>query len=242
METAELQAAIDSHSYWYHRIELPGGVVTPGWAPLDPAKYGVPDDLSGEAVLDVGTWDGYWAFEAARRGAAAVDAIEDFSDTCGALANADRSSAFATFDLCHQALGYGSRVVRACESIEDFSVEGQYDRVFLFGVLYHLRSPLRALDNCKRAMKPGGWIHIETAILDHTRSPHTGEPHNPQGCYAEFYPRDEFGKNHSNWWVPTLNCVCSMLEAAGFTNIEPWRLTNVPRSLAECRGFVRAKA
>ncbi|NJO37519.1 MAG: hypothetical protein HC871_07740 [Rhizobiales bacterium] len=28
-----LQQAIDAQPYWYHRIELPGGIVTPGWAP-----------------------------------------------------------------------------------------------------------------------------------------------------------------------------------------------------------------
>ena len=45
---------------WYHTIELPGGVVTPGvydHRPLLP-HYGIPDDLTGKRVLDVATFDG----------------------------------------------------------------------------------------------------------------------------------------------------------------------------------------
>jgi tRNA (mo5U34)-methyltransferase len=54
------------------RIELPGGVVTPGFSPLNVKSYGVRTTLSGKRVLDVGAWDGHWTFEALRRGARAV--------------------------------------------------------------------------------------------------------------------------------------------------------------------------
>ncbi len=57
--SADLQAKIKAIPFWYHRIELPGGVVTPGWAPLNPKSYGVPGRLYGQRVLDVGAWDGY---------------------------------------------------------------------------------------------------------------------------------------------------------------------------------------
>jgi tRNA (mo5U34)-methyltransferase len=33
--TAEMiRSKINEFSYWYHKIELPHGIVTPGWAPL----------------------------------------------------------------------------------------------------------------------------------------------------------------------------------------------------------------
>ena len=35
-------------------------------------RYGLPDRLDGLRVLDVGTWDGFWAFEMERRGAEVV--------------------------------------------------------------------------------------------------------------------------------------------------------------------------
>jgi tRNA (mo5U34)-methyltransferase len=69
----ELRKRVASYEFWYHRIELPGGVITPGWAPIDPSKYGVPADLHNKRVLDVGAWDGYWTFEALKRGARQVN-------------------------------------------------------------------------------------------------------------------------------------------------------------------------
>ena len=64
-----LEDAVGAFPFWYHKIELPGGVVTPGWAPLNADSYGIPADMSGLRVLDVGAWDGYWTFEALKRGA-----------------------------------------------------------------------------------------------------------------------------------------------------------------------------
>ena len=64
MTPAEIQRRVDGFPFWYHRIALPGGVVTPGFSPLNVKAYGVPEDLSGKRVLDVGAWDGYWSFYA----------------------------------------------------------------------------------------------------------------------------------------------------------------------------------
>ena len=42
----------------------------------------LPASLAGRRCLDVGTWDGFWAFEMERRGAASVTAI-DIEDPAG---------------------------------------------------------------------------------------------------------------------------------------------------------------
>src|ERR1700757_4441868 len=63
---------------WYHQIELRPGLRTPGLAD-PPARLGMlslPDDLSGRGVLDVGAWDGFFSFEAERRGARRVVAAD----------------------------------------------------------------------------------------------------------------------------------------------------------------------
>src|SRR5204863_652181 len=59
---------------WYHTVELAPGLLTPGMFDLRPhvERYGVPQRLDGLRVLDVGTWDGFWAFEMERRGAEVV--------------------------------------------------------------------------------------------------------------------------------------------------------------------------
>jgi tRNA (mo5U34)-methyltransferase len=59
---------------WYHTVELPDGSATPGWFDLrgQVHHYGLPDSLAGKRCLDVGTWDGFWAFEMERRGGEVV--------------------------------------------------------------------------------------------------------------------------------------------------------------------------
>jgi len=44
--------------------------------------YGLPEDMSGMRVLEIGTWDGFWAFEMERRGAEVV--ALDLDDERGA--------------------------------------------------------------------------------------------------------------------------------------------------------------
>ena len=48
---------------WYHTIELTEGVETPGEYDLRPLlpNYGIPEDLSGKSVLDVGPGNGFFA-------------------------------------------------------------------------------------------------------------------------------------------------------------------------------------
>ena len=64
---------------WVHSIELPGGVVTPGSGPPNKAIMSLFDtiDFTGKVVLDIGFWDGLWAFEAEKRGAKTVYATDD---------------------------------------------------------------------------------------------------------------------------------------------------------------------
>lgn len=255
MTKEELQAAVDAVPYWYHRIELPHGIVTPGWAPLDASAYRIPDDLNGKRVLDVGAWDGYWTFEAVRRGASHAVAFEDFSDTIGGCTNADRSERWKSFCVCAKALGFtsGNGVLLSHDgksTIEflhrDIQQPNKYicefTNVFAFGLLYHLQHPLLALQNMREMMVPGGTIHIETAILDGCMSVYGGHGYMGAETCFEFYPGAEYGRNPSNWWVGTLRAWCGLVEAAGFTSIESWKLTDKPTTPAETRGFIRAEA
>lgn len=240
-DQSALQEAIDAQPYWYHKIELPGGVVTPGWAPLNRDSYRVPEDLTGMRVLDIGAWDGFWTFEAMKRGAREVVAIDDFSDFLGSLDQRDRSG-WQTFDLCRDALGFDhDRCQRIEMSVYDISEErlGRFDVVFCFGVLYHLRYPLLALDRlaavCDRE------LFMESAILDDF-SPYRGGfgAGYPGGqMVMEFYPDDQYGGNNTNYWVPSIHCLGHMVRSAGFPHVEGWKLVDgTPKHLSHCRGFI----
>ncbi|NJD38914.1 MAG: DUF1698 domain-containing protein [Geobacter sp.] len=242
MNTKEILAEVSRFPYWYHKIHLPGGVVTPGWAPLVPEAYRIPRDLHGKRVLDVGAWDGYWTFEALRRGACQVVAIDDFSDFLGTLQKNDRS-AWDTFDTCRGMLGYAEhQCPRFDISVYDAvpSLFGQFDVIFFFGTLYHLRHPLLALDRLADLCKPGGAIFVESAILDDF-SPYRnglGGGYPGDQMVMEFYPESEYSQNDSNWWVPTLACLAHMVRSAGFEQITGWKLEERPQQLSRCRGFV----
>ncbi len=68
---------------WYHTQELAPGLVTPGMFDLRPYvdRYGLPESIAGMRVLDVGTFEGFWAFEMERRGAEVVALDIDASAT-----------------------------------------------------------------------------------------------------------------------------------------------------------------
>jgi len=256
MDLNELQAKVKAIPYWYHRIELPGGIVTPGWAPINAERNCSPQDLPGKRVLDIGAWDGYWTWEALRRGAREVVAIDDFSDTLGV--DVPRKGC-EPFDICREAMGFmlpdhsGTRwmnergqIVRRMEmSIYDLAVNevngvntvGRFDVVFFFGTIYHLKHPLLALEKISDVCD--GSLYIETASLDEY-SPYRGgigRGFNQNEMVMEFYPEAQYGNNPSNWWAPTLECLGAMMRSVGFQDIEAWPLTEEPKTLADCRGF-----
>ncbi len=253
---------IKAQPYWYHWIELPGGVTTPGWAPLDAARYCIPQDLTGKRVLDIGAWDGFWTWEALKRGAKEVVAIDEFSDSLGA--GVGRENKWATFDICREAFGFTesiggvigeedgpvpsilgwrngkSQIVSRLEmSVYDLHPLSQhFDVVFFFGTIYHLKHPLLALEKISAICD--GEIYIESAVCD-DYSPYRGGlnhgyPNNDM--VTEFYPGPQYGNNPSNWWAPTLQCLGAMVESVGFKAIEAWPLVEQPRGLPHCRGFV----
>src|ERR1039458_7329122 len=60
--------------YWYHTVELPDGLVTPGQYDFrrSLACFPFPEDMRGMRVVDVGSATGFFAFEFEKRGARVV--------------------------------------------------------------------------------------------------------------------------------------------------------------------------
>jgi tRNA (mo5U34)-methyltransferase len=158
--------------------------------------------------------------------------------------------AWETFDLCQQAFGFDQEKCRREEiSIYDVSEarHGRFDVVFCFGVIYHLRYPLLALD--RLAATCNEEIFIKSAILDDF-SPYrggVGKGYASNDVVMEFYPGNEYGNNNSNWWCPTLRCLASLVSAAGFSNMRTWKLTENPQRIPDsqhqrCRDYIGIKA
>jgi SAM-dependent methyltransferase len=139
---------------WYHTIELPGGVVTPGHFDTRGAVKHVPlpADLSGMRVLEVGTWDGFWAFELERRGASEVVALDLDDEADLDWPPRRRPTEFPAtkrgdgFRLAKEIRG--SKAERVNCSVYHATPEelGTFDLVFCGSVLIHLRDQLLALE------------------------------------------------------------------------------------------------
>jgi len=139
---------------WYHTLELPGGVVTPGEYDLRAVAERLPwPDLQGLRCLDVGSRDGFYAFEMERRGAAHVVSI-DLDDPGGidfpgprppdASIAGELAAGNAAFELAREALG--SAVERRHVSVYALRPDdGRFDFAVLGTLLLHLRDPVGAL-------------------------------------------------------------------------------------------------
>jgi tRNA (mo5U34)-methyltransferase len=139
---------------WYHVMELAPGQTTKGWFDLRPYvhHYGLPERMDGMRALDVGTFDGFWAFEMERRGAQVVALDVDRKEDLDwpprrrpeVFDDAPRGTGFA---MAKEILG--SRVERVVGSIYDTrpaDVGGTFDVVLCGAVLIHLRDQLLALE------------------------------------------------------------------------------------------------
>ena len=157
----DLKERIATHT-WYHTIELAPGVVTPGYYDLRPILDRIPwPDVRGKRCLDVGTFDGFLAFELEKRGAAEVVAldVDDYRqldwparirDTAPAeLERQIGEERGRGFRIASEALG--SRAKRVALNVYDLSPErvGTFDVVVCGSILTHLRDPILALERMR---------------------------------------------------------------------------------------------
>ena len=189
---------------WWHRIDLGDGVVTPGqddtFGKLP--KMGMPESLAGKSVLDIGAWDGFYSFEAERRGAARVLALDWMCWGGGEQSWGTK----AGFDLAHRVLRSKVESRLADAMLLDPKEIGTFDLVLYLGILYHMRHPLLALERVCGVTRE--MAIVETHALLRFRKP-----------MLEFYPGDELFGDPTNWFVPNAPAIEGLLKAAGFRKV-----------------------
>jgi tRNA (mo5U34)-methyltransferase len=205
---------------WHQRFELAPGVLTPGVSPIEwmCERAGIPADLTGLSVLDIGTTNAGTAFEAERRGAARVVAVDIFDPAQFGV------SALTEF-LESKVEFVKSTVYELGERFPE-----PFDLVVFWGVLYHLRHPLLALDNLRAVT--GREATLETAVCDSELPRRQRERR-----LSTFYRRDELSGDPSNWFSPTVRTLEDWCLSSGFEIVrtEAWPEKAPERAMLKLR-------
>jgi tRNA (mo5U34)-methyltransferase len=186
---------------WWHKIDFGNGIITPGVdnSPKKLEQIQLDQDLSGKTVLDIGAWDGFFSFEAERRFAKRVLAIDGYVWKQGGKDG---------FNLARKTLG--SKVEDQEIDVMDISPKniGIFDYVLFLGVFYHLRHPLLALEKISSITKNKLIIETHGELLGGNRP------------MMVFYPGKEMNNDPTNWWGPNPSAITSMLQDVGFRRIK----------------------
>jgi tRNA (mo5U34)-methyltransferase len=202
---------------WYHTLELPGHT-TQGIFDLRPhvGRYGIPASLEGQRVLEVGTWDGFWAFELERRGAqvVALDLDDhhalDWPPRRRPAADDPGPVRGQGFAVAHELLGSKvQRVVRSIYHATPDDLGGPFDLVFCGSVLIHLRDQLLALERMAGLTAPGGQLILAEQPLGGV----LGRLPVAISRYRADEPKDVV------FWMPNARAWRRMLWTAGFDRV-----------------------
>lgn len=217
MKTEEIQQRVTDLGTWFHNMNLGGVQTAPNhflgdypatkWSKI---QKGIPADLSGKTVLDIGCNGGFYSIEMKRRGASRVLAIDTDSRYL-------RQAQFAA-EVCNADIEFRKMDVYEVEKLQE-----QFDLVLFMGVFYHLRHPLLALDLLHKHV-----VRDKLVFQSMVRGSATIAAVNQNYPFSETkvfekrgYPLMHFVEHYyaddpTNWWIPNRACVEAMLRSAGF--------------------------
>lgn len=160
------------------------------WARLQSAL----DNLSDRLVLDVGSGNGYFSMRAALNGARAVVGI-------------DPTALYVMQFRALAAMGLTLPVDVLPLPMEALEVPPVFDTVLSMGVIYHRRSPVDHLRECRDVLRPGGQLILETLVT-------------PGDENTVLTPSDRYARMRNVWFLPSAKAACRWLERTGFVDVE----------------------
>lgn len=217
MPEATLRERIQELAPWFQNLDLAGISTAPDhflgdyptckWRSLADA---LPDDLTGQTVLEIGCNAGFYALEMKRRHADLVVGIDSDQRYLRQAALAAEVSGLS-LELHDMSVYDIARLRR------------RFDVVLFMGVLYHLRHPLLALDlihaHVARGMLVCQSLQRGSATVSEIAEDYSfdevaifGEPAAPRMQFIEH----RFAGDPTNWWIPNRSCTEAMLRSAGF--------------------------
>jgi tRNA (mo5U34)-methyltransferase len=215
------RATVTAVPFWFHTFALGREhvIYTPGAARDHRYRLPwLPRDLTGKAVLDVGTFDGFYAFLSEHRGAARVLAIDNEQYRLWVAARwGIELEGGAGFRAIHRLIG--SRVeYRRMDAFALDRLDERFDLVVCCGILHRVENPLGLLQQLRTVTAPGGTVLIETYGLDDDRRAPLIRVSEP----SEVYERDEFV-----YWGFGHAALERLARIAGFASSEQLEIVNV---------------
>jgi tRNA (mo5U34)-methyltransferase len=163
-------------------------------------------------VLDIGTFDGFYAFLAEARGAERVVAVdnEQYVDWVKARWDVELEGGEgfrAIHELLHSSVAY-----RKLDALDLDRLDESFDFILCCGILHRVEAPGRLLEVLSRRLSEGGSVLIET--LGVLERPDDGDPvhrYRP----GEVYPHDDYV-----YWGFTAAGIEMLGRKSGFTHFE----------------------
>ncbi len=203
--TADLQKKI-KELIWFHSIDFGNGVISPGIKSIAQMKHEADAffgsiDLSGRTFLDIGAWNGYFSFEAKRRGASRVLATDKFTWTHPHLKGREG------FELARKHLGYSIEAEEI--DVPELAVErvGTFEVVLFAGVFYHLFEAPKLLKQASNIATKLFIVETHQDLLDLER---------PAMVY---YPGATLANDETNFWGPNPPLMRQLLAESGFNEV-----------------------
>ena len=186
------RATVERVPFWFHTFALnrSEGIYTPGAA--RDHRYRVstlPNDFGGMSVLDVGTFDGFYAFLAEHRGADRVVAMDNEQYRLWVASRWDvKLEGGEGFRAIQRLLGSAVEY-RQMDAFELDRLDERFDLVYCFGILHRVENPLGLLRVLRGRTASGGTVLVETyGVRPEDRDGPTIRVSEP----SEVYARDEF--------------------------------------------------
>ena len=189
---------------WYHSFRF-GDVYAPGT--ITSLQYQmwvssiIPENLENKTVLDIGTADGFYSFLCESRGAKKVVAVDwlEFPGFTAAHKILNSNVEFRKLVVDESNFGF-TDLKSKIGTIDE--IKEKFDIILLFGVLYHLPSPIMVI---QKLFKNTSMLLIASHIID---SKEPAMYYYPEGSLT---PGDT-----TNWWIPTPSCLTDIGKRIGF--------------------------
>lgn len=239
----EILQEVDRLQPWFHCIDLGEGLKTKTTSvmgePIDHPREPwsviqniLPADLTGLSVLDVGCNAGFYSFEAKRRGAKHVLGVDGQRQHV-------RQALFV-----RKVLGLNVSFRRLNIYELNPRLIGTFDFTLALGIIYHLKHLVLALENLYHVTTHT--LIVETAIMPPVKTPASfvhplGEAEMKLHALALVGNPPDVKEQISNWFLPSVGALESLLKGVGFDFVEIVRV-QAERAVVVARKGLQAPA